>query len=48
MYQVGGCRHSRLPVTPERPGVWRWVAGQKLSHVALRAGQPRTEPRSSR
>ena len=48
VYQVGGDSHSGLPVTPERAGVWRCLAVWKLSQVELRAGEWRTEPRSSR
>jgi hypothetical protein len=48
VYQVGGDSHSSLPVTPERAGVWRCLAVKKLSQVELRAGEWRTEPRSSR
>ena len=48
VYQVGGDSHSGLPVTPERAGVWRCLAVWKLSQVELRAGEWRTELRSSR
>ena len=46
--RFGGDIHSGLPVTPERAGVWRCLAVWKLSQVELRAGEWRTELRSSR
>jgi hypothetical protein len=48
VYQVGGDSHSGLPVMPKRAGVWRYLAVEKLSQVELRAGEWRTQPRSSR
>ena len=48
VYQFSGDSHSGLPVTPETAGGWRCLAVGKLSQVELRAGEWRTEPRSSR
>ena len=48
VYQVGGDSRSGLPVKPEGRGVWRCLAVRKLSQVEVRAGEWRTELRSSR
>jgi hypothetical protein len=48
VYQFGGSSNSGLPVTPERVGVWRCLAVDKLSQVELRGEAWHTEPRSRR
>lgn len=48
VYQFGGRSNSGLPVVPERVGVWRCLAVEKLRQVQLEAGGWHTEPRSSR
>src|SRR5688572_24469475 len=48
VYPFGGSSNSGLPVTPERVGVWRCLAVEKLSQVELRGEAWHTEPRSRR
>ena len=48
VYQFGGSSSRSLPTVPERLGVWRCLAVEKLSQVALREGEWHSEPRSRR
>ena len=47
-YQYGGSSGSGLRMGPEGMSGWRCIAVDKLSHVELRTGVWRTEPRASR
>ena len=47
VYQFGGSSSRGLP-TAEGVGVWRCLAVEKLSQVALREGEWHSEPRSRR
>ena len=46
-YQFGGSSGSGLSLTTEGIGAWRCLAVEKLSHIELRVGEWRTEPRAS-
>ena len=48
VYQFGGSSSRGLPMAPEGRGVWRCLAVEKLSQVALREGEWHSEPRSRR
>jgi hypothetical protein len=47
-YQFGGSSNSVKPLAPERRGVWRCLAVERLSQVELRTDAWHTEPRSPR